>query len=205
MHPLTHIWLNPRETYRSADFGSPLLRFFLIWAWGAAYALETSLFEGRLPTLSVIGHTTLCLVIGIFGGYFYFWSVAFAMTVCGSWFKGSASTSALRKALILGGIPRSLMVVFLLLLVVALGEDFFTSPEIPGDLPTTAYIFDWFLLVAVGVLSLWSIFSTAHTVAEAQQYASAWRGFFHTVVAHVLLILVLAVPISLCLWLILMH
>lgn len=195
MGPLISIWLQPRETVRSAATANlTVLKIAIIWAWGCAYAFERAMGEARLPDSSFEARLIFPLVVGLFGGAFYFFMMALAINVTNPWFNGRASMREIRQALILGAIPRAVSVVFFLLLALVFREAFFDNPDLPDGYPTTDCIFYWGGLLLILALTVWSIIATSHALAEAQGFHSAWKAWLHLVVAFLTVLLVFAIP-----------
>jgi len=150
--------------------------------------------EARLPEWSFEQRLSFPLIIGLFGGAFYFFTLALTINLTNSWFKGRASPKEIRRALILGGIPRALSVVFLLLLALVFRDAFFDNPNLPDGYPSADGLFYWSGLVLILALAVWSVIATSKTLAEVQGYRSAWKAWLHWVVAFLLLLFVFAIP-----------
>lgn len=197
MDALTTIWFTPRETVRNSDKEPVWLKIAIVWAWGAAYALERAMSEGHLSGASFEARLSFPLIIGLFGGLSYFWTMPIAIVLTGSWFKGRAASKEIRRALIVGAIPRAMSVLFLVLMAMVLRHDFFDETEISEDRP----ISDLVVLLATGllivVLTIWSIIATSKALAEVQGFKSAWKAWLHYVVAFLCFVIVLMIPLTL--------
>ena len=197
MNPLTSIWLSPRNTMRSLEgHDTRLLRFLLIWAWGAAYALDRATSGDTAIAWPFPMQIVLPLCVGLLGGALYFYAMGFAIEVTNSWFSGSASSRDIRRALIYGGVPKSASLLGYAALAIVFGREMFGS-DVPADMPLLVSICYYTLTLGIFGLAIWSVFTTSHALAEVQGYRSAWRAYFHTVVAFLLMVLVIAIPLIL--------
>ena len=197
MNPLTSVWLSPRYTVRTLEGrDTKVLRFLLIWAWGAAYALDRSTSSDSVIAWPFAMQIILPLCVGLLGGALYFYAMGFAIEVTNSWFRGSALSSDIRKALIYGGIPKAASLLGYTALAFVFGREMFGS-DAPADMSLLASICYYTLTIGIIALAIWSMFTTSNALAEVQGYGSAWRAYFHTIVAFLLVVLVIAVPLIL--------
>jgi hypothetical protein len=198
MNTLTTVWFRPRESARDASGPEPLLlRLAIVWAWGAAYALERAMFEGKMPHLSFGMRLSFPLIIGLFGGAFYFWALSIAIDLTSSWFKGGATLRQIRRALVVGAIPKAFSLGFFVLFAVVLGHAFFDGVEDFEALAITDLAVSGFAATAILVLTGWSVIATSKALAEVQGFKSAWKAWLHTIVAFLCLVVVLAIPVVL--------
>ncbi len=176
---------------------SIFLQTAIIWAWGCAYALERSMSEGRMPPWSFESRLALPVAVGLFGGLFYFLTMAVAINLTSSWFKGRASLKQIRRALILGAIPKALCVIFYLLLALVFRDAFFDDPELPDGRPLSDIVFFSASICVIAVLTVWSIIATSKALAEVQGFKSAWKAWLHYIVAFLSMVMVFAIPVVL--------
>lgn len=195
MNAFLTLWFSPRETTRSEADLPGWLHLAIMWAWGAGYALERAMFEGRNPHASAESQIAMSLFVGLFGGVSYFWMLSTAIYLTGSWFKGRATNKAIRHALVVGAIPDTLAAGFLVMMAFGLGRAFFDDADIIETLSASNLAVTALFLVLVFVLKAWSLVATAHTLAEVQGYESAWKGWCHSVVAFLCMVIVVAVPV----------
>jgi hypothetical protein len=197
MNALTTVWFRPRESARGECPEPLLLQLAIVWAWGAAYALERGMFEGKMPHLSFGMRLSLPLIVGLFGGAFYFWSLSIAIDLTSSWFKGRATLPQIRRALVIGAIPKAFSLVFFVLFAVVLGHAFFDGVEDFEELASSDLVVSGLAAIAILVLTGWSVIATSNALAEVQGFKSAWKAWLHTLVAFLCLIVVVAIPIVL--------
>lgn len=156
--------------------------------------MERAMGEARMPDWSFEMRLSFPLIVGLFGGAFYFFTMALAINLTNSWFKGRASLKEIRHALILGAIPKAISVVFFLLLALVFREAFFDNPNLPDGYPTSDGLFYWGGLLLILALTIWSIIATPQALAEVQGFRSAWKAWLHLVVAFLTLLLIFAIP-----------
>jgi hypothetical protein len=195
MNSLFSVWFRPRETVRVEATESVWLKLAIVWAWGAAYALERSMFEGRFPDWSFEARLSFPIGFGLFSGLFYFGMMTVAIDLTSSWFKGRATSRQIRRALVIGGIPKAISVLVLVLLALVLRHDFFDDTDLSEDTPLLVLIVLLISAVVFLVLTIWSIVATSHTLAEVQGFKSAWKGWLHCIVAFLCLMVVVAIPV----------
>jgi hypothetical protein len=194
MESLLSVWFSPRETVRKERHEPPWLTFVIVWTWGAAYALERSMFEGRFPHSSFEARLSFPIIVGLFGGLFYFWTMSVAIDLTGSWFKGRATSQQIRRALVVGAIPKAISVMFFVLMALILGHGFFDDTDLSEDSPLSDLIVILLLALLIIVLTIWSAIATSQALAEVQGFKSAWKAWLHYVVAFLSLAVVLAIP-----------
>jgi hypothetical protein len=114
--------------------------------------------------------------------------------VTGSWFDGKASAEQIRRALILGGIPKAESLLGYAALAVFFGTEMFGA-DVPADMPLVTSIFYYLMVFGILGLSVWSMITMACALAEVQGYRSAWKAYLHMVIAFLLVVAVLAVPL----------
>jgi hypothetical protein len=197
MNPLTSIWFSPRETVKSSDASdSSTLRFFLLWGWGAAYAYDRATSNATMASWPFSVQLIFPACVGLIGGCFYFYLVGFVIDVTSSWFRGRASFEQIRRALILGGIPKIASLMGYAALAVVFGPEMFGA-DAPAEMPLVTSIFYYLIVVGILGLSIWSMITMACALAEVQGYRSAWKAYLHMVVAFLLSTVALAVPLIL--------
>ena len=174
----------------------------LIWAWGAAYALDRAMDNKGLNGWSLVMQLCFPIVVGLFGGFFYFYTYSIPLSLTNSWFGGKAKTPEIRKALVVGGIPKAFTLLGIMVLVWVFGRDYFENGELPDGYPMFTAVYYWAIMCALATMSVWSVFSTAHAFAVVQGYRSAWKAWFHLVVGFALYLVGLMIPMLLWIWLI---
>jgi len=184
------------------DSCPPILAFVLVWAWGASYALDRTVFDGKMAGKSFWELVVLPVAVGLLGGYTYVYAYGLAVRLINGWFDGKAASEQIRRALIIGGIPQSVSVLGYAVLVVVFGRELFDNTELPEGHSMLAIVVYFVAVFALMALGIWSAFTTANALAEVQGYRSAWRAFAHFLVASLLLVAVAVTPIIL--WLLLM-
>lgn len=195
MDALISIWFRPRETVRREIEEPVWLKIAIVWAWGAAYALDRAMFDGRFPHASFEARLAFPIVVGLFGGLFYFWTMSVAIDLTGSWFKGRATSRQIRRALLVGAIPRALSVTCFVLMALALGHGFFDDTEFSEDSPWSDLIVLLTSMLLIITLTIWSVIATSQALAEVQGFNSAWKAWLHYIVAFLCLVVVLAIPL----------
>jgi hypothetical protein len=197
MNPLTSIWFNPRETIKSADASdSATLRFFLLWGWGAAYAYDRTSSSAVIASWPFVAQLIFPACVGIIGGFFYFYPVGFVVDVTNSWFGGKALSRQIRRALILGGIPKAASLLGYAALAVVFRREMFVADSL-ADMPLIRSTFYYLMVFGIFSLSIWSMITMACALAEVQGYRSAWKAYLHIVVAFLLVGAVLLIPLIL--------
>ncbi|PTY02220.1 hypothetical protein DB347_24420 [Opitutaceae bacterium EW11] len=177
-----------------AEAPSGVLKVALIWAWGAAYALDRAMGNTQMTGWPFLLQVLFPASVGLLGGAFYFYAMGLVVDLTGAWFGGKASSSQIRVALIFGGVPKAASLLGYVLLVFVFDRAYFEDNSIPDGYGSTSVAFFYAVSCVVVGLSIWSVFTMANALAEVQQYVSAWRAFFHLVTAFVLLVLAIAVP-----------
>lgn len=195
MDSLLSVWFRPRETVRSEANEAGWLKFAIVWAWGAAYALERAMFEGHFPHASFEARLSFPIIVGLFGGLFYFWALSVAMDLTSSWFNGRATPQKIRRALVIGAIPKAASVLFFVLMALVLRNAFFDDTDLSEDSPLSDLIFVLVSTLLIIILNIWSIVSTAKALAEVQGFHSAWKAWLHYVIAFLCLAVVFALPL----------
>lgn len=152
--------------------------------------MDRSLSGGQLSHLSPGQRLILPLVVGLFGGLFFFWTLAMATDLTSSWFNGRATLPQIRRALILGAIPRSLTLPFMVLFALIVGDAYFDDEYLERIAWSETLVVS-ILLITICTLTIWSIVSTSHTLAEVQGFRSAWKGCLQYVVGLLCWLLVL--------------
>jgi hypothetical protein len=139
----------------------------------------------KLPMAAIIG---VACVLGPLGGLLSLWISSHLLRWTGSWIGGAGSRQHLKTAIAWAAVP----VIFALPLwipkLLLFGSDMFTAETPRLD----AQPLLWIPFIAIGVaevvLGVWSFVLLCHTVAEAQGFRSAWRGFGNLLLAGAVII-----------------
>jgi hypothetical protein len=123
------------------------------------------------------------LVLGSAGGLLSLWISAWVLGWTGKWLHGKAEAQHLRTACAWACVPVVFALGLWMIQLLVIGPEMFKS-ETP-QLHASA-MRDGILVITAAleiVLSLWSLVLLCQTVAEAQGFASSWRGLLNVVLA----------------------
>jgi hypothetical protein len=191
LNPWASMWTQPRNTVRQLMLEGEDGRVLLLAGLaGVAQVLERAAGRNMGDAVPLSNILLAAILMGVPAGLggLYFWSWLTARI--GRWLGGAADADALRVPIAWGTLPAAAGVAVWVVAILLLGPDLFTAqtPRIEAN-PLLGFIVAS-LMLAVVILGIWSAVLLSHSVAQAQGYVSAWRGFGNLVLGGIVLIAV---------------
>jgi len=176
-NPFLSIWTSPRETIREIVSFDPNYHVLLLAALqGIAKALDRASTKNAGDMLSLPVILGIAVVLGPLGGLFSLWLGSHLLRWTGSWIGGMADRTEIKAAIAWSGVPLIVSLAVVAVEVAVFGIDVFRSEETSAPLSSTTAI----LLLNLGLLQImlgvWSLVLFCNTLAEVQQFPSAWKG-----------------------------
>ncbi len=187
-NPFLSIWMRPRQTVRALVETNPNSYVIMLSGLaGIVRALDRTMQQDlRAPMGTMI---VMAVIIGFLGGLFSLWLISHLLKTTGDWIGGKATREHLRTAYAWSAVPSIVMLGVWGLMIGLIGEDLFRGklpdPELNPEIAAPLM----FSLLAVVVLSVWSIVLYANTVAEVQGFRSAWKGLLNIVLSALVVII----------------
>jgi len=192
--PFRTIWFRPRATVRGLILQNRTLHVYpLAMLWGIREVLDRACTRNVGDECSLGTILLVSLVLGSVGGLLSLWISAWLLGWTGKWLQGKAEAQHLRTACAWASVPVVFALGLWVIQLLVIGPEMFKS-EMP-QLQASA-MRDGILVITAAleiVLSLWSLVLLCQTVAEAQGFASSWRGLLNVVLAAA----VIVVPVAL--------
>lgn len=131
--------------------------------------------------------------VGALGGLVTLWIGAFLVKHTGAWIGGVADSAEVRAALAWGSVPTVLNLFFWVPLLLVIGSEMFTAntPRIAAQ--TGLAVLLTVLALAMLLMNLWSLILTCNTLAEVQEFRSAWKGLGNILVAALVVFAIIMV------------
>jgi hypothetical protein len=186
-NPWVSMWTEPRETVRQLMQQGQDGRVLLLGALAGVAQLLDGAVRGQLGDSALLSNILLVVVLlgaptGLASLYLGSWLTAWT----GRWLGGTADASALRVPIAWGGLPVVAGLVLGLVAFALVGSDLFTAPTARVGANPVVSLFMFGMII----LTLWAVVLLAQSIAEAQGYASAWRGLGNLLLAGLTLIAV---------------
>lgn len=188
--PWSTIWTSPRKTIRQILNTDPNFCLVpLICLNGIAAFLENAADDSAGDQLSLRVILLLALVLGPLLGVVSVWIASHLIRISGDWLGGVADYAQIKPAVAWGSVPSVATLLLWIPLIGILGKDAFTnSMEVfEGETFQAAIVLG--LGVLFMILGIWSIVLMSNTVAEVQEYRSAWKGLGNILLAGLLIAL----------------
>lgn len=188
LRPFTTIWTRPRVTIRGIVARDPQLHVvLLVCLAGLEQALDRASTRNSGDQIPMVAIIAIACVFGPLGGLLKLWLGSHLIRLSGSWIGGSGTREHIKTAMAWASVP----VVFVLPLwiptILLLGSEAFTAETPRLDSQPTIYMSFIAIVIAKGILSLWSLVLLCNTIAEVQGFRSAWRGLGNIILAGVVL------------------
>ncbi|MBI5687302.1 MAG: YIP1 family protein [Verrucomicrobia bacterium] len=195
-NPFLTIWLSPRETIRRIVEWNPnywVIALACLAGIGQAFDQASMKNIGdETPTALIFA---IALVAGPLVGLLQLWIGYQLIRWTGRWLGGMASREHLRTALAWGYVPAVFALTLLIPEWLIAGPELFTKQTPHLNAHPGLLMFLKALGAVGGMLGIWSIVTTCHTVAEVQGYRSAWRGLANLLLPFTLVIGLILVAI----------
>jgi len=192
--PLRTIWRSPRETIRRILATDPELHVtLLICLAGIGESLNRASNRNAGDQLSLEVILAFACILGPLGGLFGVWMYSHLIRISGKWIDGRGVYEEIKAAIAWASVPNVAGLVLWIPLLLISGEESFTKDA--PNLVANSHLAIATLLLAIVQLALgiWSLVLLCNTIAEVQDYQSAWRGLGNLFLAGALLLIPLVI------------
>lgn len=190
LQPFFEIWMSPRRTMRRIVEADPTLHVnLLIAVAGIAEALDRASRKnlGDKSSLGVILFLSFVIAPGmsLIGAWLY----SHLIRLSGNWMSGRGNYREIKAAFAWASVPTVVVLVLWIPLILMFGKEMFTE-EMPTlqATPALGYVL-LSLSFAMIVLGVWALVLLCNTIAEVQEYRSAWKGLANLILAGLIFIL----------------
>ncbi len=187
--PFISVLTRPRDTVRKIISVDPGLHVLLLISLaGIVDALDRASMRStgdQIPFLAVVA---LAAVLGPLSGLIGLWIGSHLVKISGNWIGGKGDRDLIKTALAWATVPKLAILALWIIVMIVLGGDLFTSdmPKISSN-PTLLYVLFGFQIVSL-VSSIWAIVLLCNTIAEVQEYRSAWKGLANLLLASLFVV-----------------
>jgi len=186
------IWFHPREViFRIMESNPQMYVSVLICLYGVENVLDRSVARGLGERMPLGGILLVACVAGPLIGFLMVWLYSHLLSISGKWLDGRADPEELKTAIAWAQVPIVAVLALWIPLILIMGKDVFTLDVPQYEENPTIYLATSFIEIAQLILGLWAFVLLCNTVAEVQQYHSAWRGLINVVLAGILFAIIL--------------
>lgn len=195
------MWLHPRQTIRRiVDVDPQYHANLLIALAGIAESLDrasTRNMGDKVPFAVVLGSA---LIIGPGMALIGAWIYSHLIRIAGNWMGGRGVYYEIKAAVAWSSLPTVLALVLWIPLVMLVGKEMFTEemPSLTGNISLSITLVG--LSIGQLVLGLWAFVLLCNSIAEVQEYRSAWKGLWNMIVAGAIVFVPLFLVFSLILF-----
>lgn len=198
--PFVSVWLHPRRTYASLASGAKSLPMIpVVCLYGIADSLSRASDRNVGDQIALPAILGIILLVGPLGGLLTWVLSSFLIRWTGKWIGGRGQSSDIRQAAALGSIPRIASLPIWAIIIAVAGREAFTSESPTLDAEPWRALVLGLGLILVGGLALWGFIVLCNTIAEAQGFTSAWKGFGNIVLSGLVLLLPIIVLVGISL------
>jgi hypothetical protein len=192
--PFRTIWSSPRETIRRIVATDPELHVtLLICLAGIGESLDRASknYAGDKIPFEII--LAFACILGPLGGLFGVWIYSHLIRISGKWIGGLGDYEEIKAAIAWASVPNVAGLVLWIPLLLISGNESFT--EDANNLVANTYLAIAVLLLAIVqlILGIWSLVLLCNTIAEVQDYESAWRGLGNLFLAGAVIVIPLVI------------
>jgi hypothetical protein len=190
--PFRTIWTRPRDTIRSIIAVNPQLHvLLLICLAGVANTLDRASSRNLGDKMSLAAVLVFACVFGPLGGLLSVWISSHLIRWTGDWVGGEGCREHIKAAIAWASVPVVFALPLWIPLLLIFGSEMFTeeTPSLEAQ-PMLLIPLLGIALIEI-VLAVWSLVLLCNTIAEVQNFRSAWRGLGNLLLAG----LVMIVPI----------
>ncbi|MEM7365133.1 MAG: Yip1 family protein [Pseudomonadota bacterium] len=182
LSPFIMVWTAPRRTIRHVVATSEVgIAYLLAGLAGIADLItrDNQNFPETLGALlvTVTGGFLTGLLVVFLGGYLLRWT--------GRWIGGTGELRDIRLAYGWSSVPKVVTAAIVIGAWFVLGPSFYSQPDSAVDA---------IIIVAIVVLSIWSVVLHVHCLGEVQGF-SAWKGLGNSILAGLVVVIPLATVI----------
>lgn len=185
LRPFLTIWFQPRATIRGIFDEAPgLYVHWLVCVLGIGHALDRASERNAGELLSLSQIIAMACVGGPLGGYISMIFFSYLTKWTGAWLGGQGDVERIKTAYAWSSVPSICALFFWIPQIYLFGMEIFTE-RTPTIFSSPVF---WSLFAVELLLKGWSLVLFSQTVAEAQGYRSAWRGFFNIILPGVVIV-----------------
>ena len=191
LRPFLSVWTHPRSTVRAITAENP--RFFVLplaILAGIEQTLQRAYDNPKTASLPLPMVLIVALVIGFLWGPISLWLGSWLLGWTGQWINGHSSREHLRTALAWASVPTLAALLLWIPRFLLFGTDAFSAFPVHGK--PSGLLLSLVLNLIDLTLATWNIVLLCNTVAEVQDFRSAWKGLVNLLLAG----LVVAVPFA---------
>ena len=194
--PLRTIWRNPRETIRRIVATDPELHVtLLICLAGIGESLNRASNRNAGDKLSLEVILAFACILGPLGGLFGVWMYSHLIRFSGNWLGGRGIYEEIKAAIAWASVPNVAGLVLWIPLLLITGREAFTE-DAPNLVANSQLAIAAFLIaIAQLILGIWSVVLLCNTIAEVQDYQSAWRGLGNLLLAGFVLVIPIVIVV----------
>lgn len=187
--PFRTIWSSPRETIRRIVATDPELHVtLLICLAGIGESLNRASNRNAGDQLPLGAILALACILGPLGGLFGVWIYSHLIRISGKWIGGLGDYEEIKAAIAWASVPNVVGLVLWIPLLLITGKETFTE-HAPNLVANSNLAIATLLLAIVQLaLGIWSLVLLCNTIAEVQDYQSAWRGLGNLFLAGILIL-----------------
>ncbi len=195
--PFQTIWLHPRRTVRRIVALEPELHVvLLVCLAGVGRTLDRASMRNAGEALSVQAILAIACVFGPIGGLIGLWVGSHLIRLAGTMIGGQGERTQIKTAIAWASVPSVFALALWVPQILLFGSDLFTEATPRLDSQPLLWIPFIAISIAEVVLGVWSFVLLCNTVAEVQQFYSAWRGFGNLILAGLLLVVPMMIMIA---------
>ena len=194
--PFRTIWSSPRETIRRIVATDPELHVtLLICLAGIGESLNRASNRNAGDKLSLEVILALACILGPLGGLFGVWMYSHLIRISGKWIGGLGDYEEIKAAIAWASVPNVTGLVLWIPLLLIAGKEAFTE-DAPNLVANSNLAIAAFSLAIVQlILGIWSLVLLCNTIAEVQDYESAWRGLGNLFLAGAVIVIPLIIVV----------
>lgn len=194
---LKNIWLHPRDTIRTIVENDPERHVnLLIILAGITESLDRASTKNAADKISLGGVFFIVCVLGPGFSLIGAWVYSHLIRIAGNWIGGRGHYEEIKACIGWSAVPTLVSLVLWLPLLGLFGKGMFSAemPALTGRVGLAT------ILIAISfiqlILGLWASVLLCKTIAEVQEYRSAWKGLWNLILAGAIVIVPMLVIIG---------
>ena len=188
--PFKAIWFNPRDTIRLIVNTNPELHVnLLIILAGIAESLDRASSKNAGDKISSGMLFLMICVIGPGMSLIGAWIYTHLIRIAGNWLGGRGVYDEIKASIGWSSVPTIVILLLWVPLLILFGKEMFTEemPSVAGKPGLATALLA--ISLAQLVLGIWALVLLCNTIAEVQEYRSAWKALGNLILAGLIIII----------------